>query len=300
MVTLVNNVQPAANDPQSGYDTYLEPDTRVPPKPQSMMPVVSVNGVEIPESEILEEAQHHPADNPGEALKAAARALVVKELLFQEAQRLEITATPQGDDTGGVETEVDAAIRVMIGQEIDIPVATDAESRRYFDNNRHRFRSEPIYEVRHILLVASPADREARDKARQQAVSMINVLQKMPERFEQLAEEVSACPSGKQGGNLGQISKGDTVFEFEEALVSMEQGELSQQPVETPFGIHIIALDRKIEGFELPYDQVSDKISAWLQAASWSRAVSQYVTILAGQARVAGIELANSDGPLVQ
>jgi peptidyl-prolyl cis-trans isomerase C len=300
MVTLVNNLTPTNPAQQPGYDTRTEPDTRVPPKPKPMMPTVSVNDVVVPETDILEEAQHHPADNPGEALKAAARALVVRELLSQEAKRLEIKSKPQMDGSGGMETDIDAAIRSVIDKEIDIPLASDAECRRYYDNNQQRFCSEPIYEARHILLVAAPADPEARKKAKLQAATIISLLQEDPNRFKQLAAEMSACPSGKQGGNLGQITKGDTVAEFEAALTTMKKGELTAQPVETPYGFHVIALDRTIEGCQLPFEQVSQKISGWLQAASWSRAVSQYVSILAGRAKIAGIDMANSDGPLVQ
>ena len=48
-----------------GYTTYQEPDTRVPPKARPVLKEISVNGVAVPEQDILAEAQHHPAENPG-------------------------------------------------------------------------------------------------------------------------------------------------------------------------------------------------------------------------------------------
>ena len=59
------------------------------------------------------------------------------------------------------------------------------------------------------------------------------------ESFEKIAEKYSLCPSGKEGGNLGYIKKGQTVKEFEDAVFALPLGELSQ-PVKTQFGWHLI------------------------------------------------------------
>jgi len=306
MVTLVNNLAPkeqAANPgaaSPAGYDAPVKLDTSVPPKPKPTMPIVSVNDVVIPETDILEEAQNHPAKNPGKALRAAAQALVVKQLLLQQANELGLQANPETDGDGRAETEEDALIRMVIDAEMTVPAATEDECLRYYDNNRHRFSSDDIYQARHILLVASPTDPEARQKAKAQAESLTELLIEEPGRFEKIAREMSACSSSQQGGNLGQITKGDTVPEFEASLETLREGELSAEPVETPFGFHIIALDRKIAGECLPFDHVNERISTWLQAASWSRAVAQYVSILAGEAKIVGVDLTPSDGPLVQ
>ena len=51
---------------------------------------VAVNGVVVPRESIARETQNHPADKPIDAWQAAARALVIRELLLQEARRLEL------------------------------------------------------------------------------------------------------------------------------------------------------------------------------------------------------------------
>ena len=300
MVTLINTVKDKSANSSGGYETYIEPDARIPPKAHPVLAEVSVNGVIIPEPEILVEAQNHPAESPGMAALAAAKALVVKELLLQEAKRLGITGQPAEDETGRLEADEDAAIRQLVDREIDIPVATEKECLRYFENNRSRFQSEQIYEPRHILLPAPEKEHAKRVQAKDLAHSLIKELGEGKASFDELAREFSACPSSRQGGNLGQITKGATVPEFEAALASMEEGELRAEPVETPFGYHVIKLDRKIPGASLPFEHVSERIAAWLEAASWSRAVSQYVGILAAEAKIKGVELAVSDGPLVQ
>ena len=65
-------------------DSALPSLRRAWPKPVT----VSVNGVVMPRDAIARETQHHPADTPILAWQAAARALVIRELLLQEARRL--------------------------------------------------------------------------------------------------------------------------------------------------------------------------------------------------------------------
>ena len=62
--------------------------------------------------------------------------------------------------------------------------------------------------------------------------------------FAKVAQEVSLCPSGQNGGDLGYFTKGQMVKEFEDACFSMEVGEVSA-PIKTQFGYHLIHLTDK-------------------------------------------------------
>jgi peptidyl-prolyl cis-trans isomerase C len=57
--------------------------------------------------------------------------------------------------------------------------------------------------------------------------------------FEKLAQDFSQCPSGKDGGDLGEFSKGMMVKPFEEAVLDLKSGEVSG-PIKTQFGYHLI------------------------------------------------------------
>ena len=283
---------------QNGYDGYIEPDTKIPPKAKSVLAEISVNGVQIDEAAILAEAQQHPADSPGEALLQSARALVVRELLLQEARALKIKATLKNESTGAKELPEDAMIRQLMDQEIETPKSDSDIRLRYYQLHKHRFKSETIYEARHILLgVRQEDDLKSKCKFAQ---SLIEQLAKKPSLFKRFAKEYSECPSKNEGGNLGQLTIGSTVPEFEAVLEKMAPGEIWSEPLVSRFGVHIIFLVNKIPGEVLPFEYVEEKIGAWLEASSWSKAVSQYISILSGKAEITGIDINGAKSPLVQ
>lgn len=258
--------------------------------PQSR-PAVAVNGVAIPRAAIAREVQNHPAPTPAQAFTAAARALVVRELLLQEARRLNIAALPMEDGEGRRETEEEALLRALIEREVTTPSADEAACRRYYEQNRSRFRSPDIYEAAHILIAAAQADTAAYARARATAAALLDELRAHPERFAELARAQSACPSAAQGGNLGQLTAGQTTPEFERALQSMPVGSLVAEPVATRYGFHIVRLDRRIEGRELPFELVADRIAAYLAESVRRRATAQYIARLVSRAEVTGVDL---------
>nr|WP_272214714.1 peptidylprolyl isomerase [Marinicella sp. W31]MDC2880308.1 peptidylprolyl isomerase [Marinicella sp. W31] len=150
------------------------------------------------------------------------------------------------------------------------------------------------------MLAANPADEAARRQARAEAEQMITDLETGAVRFGELARARSACPSAEHAGNLGQLSPGSTVPEFEAVLMRLPEGEVTGSPVETRYGYHIIRMDRRIDGEQLPFEAVRPRIAAWLEAASWSKAVQQFIAVLAAEASIEGIEIGGADGPLVQ
>lgn len=256
---------------------------------------VRVNGVEIARALIAAEVQHHQSLTPAEAWKSAVRALVVRELLLQEARRLGIVARPLQDTEGRRETDEEAAIRELLTQEVRTPNADAEDCRRYYERNQDRFRSPDIYEAAHILFAAASSDLESYEQARAAAIGVIATLADQPEHFADVARAYSACPSGAHGGNLGQITAGQTTAEFERALVSLEPSSLSREPVATRYGFHVIRLDRKLDGRTVPFELVADRIARYLQDSVQRRATAQYIALLASSAYIEGMELANTE-----
>ncbi len=261
---------------------------------------VAVNGVELSESAIASETQNHPAGHPEAARQEATRALVVRELLLQEARKLGFKAAPQDLGKGRRESDEESLVRQLLDAEISVPEADEAACRKYYDNNRKRFFSPALFEARHIFFPAPPEDAQARKLARQKAEAAIQQLQQEPQRFAALAKELSACSSARDGGTLGQVTRGQTLPEFESFLSALEPGQLSPVPVETRYGIHVVRLDDRVDGQQLPFEAVRDQIGAYLNHQVWQRAVAQYIGILAGQAEIQGFDMPGVRSPLVQ
>lgn len=83
-------------------------------------------------------------------------------------------------------------------------------------------------------------------KTREEAQNLLDEI-KNGKDFAQIAKEVSLCPSGFSGGDLGYFGRGVMVKSFEDAAFALSEiGEVSQ-PVETQFGWHLIKLTGKNE-----------------------------------------------------
>lgn len=265
------------------------------PKPKT----IRVNDTIIPREVIAREVQNHPAEKPILAWQAAARALVVRELLLQEAQRLGIEADPLRDQDGRSETAAEAAMRALIQQEVTTPEPDDAACLRFYQQNRQRFRAGDLYEAAHILCAAPANDAGGRSAARSRAEAILSAVRADAASFSGLARSHSDCrTSAEDGGSLGQLTRGQTVEEFEAALGRMREGELAI--VETRYGFHVVRLDRHAPGQVLPFELVRDRIAGYLAARVQRRALAQYVAVLAGRANISGISLASASSPLVQ
>ena len=262
---------------------------------------ILVNGTAIPATAVAAEVQNHPSDDPAIAVAEASRALVIRELLLQRANDLGMEPAPETDDAGRRETDDEALIRQVLEAEVIVPEADHSACHRYYENNLKKFASPVLYEATHILFAASPEDLSAYQEAVGKAERVIAALaDARPNAMAKMAEELSDCPSGQNGGNLGQVARGDTVPEVETFLDNLEQGQLSPVPVKSRYGAHVLRLDRRIEGRQLPFDMVEDRIAAYLEEASWRRAVAQYVRLLAGQAAITGADLEAATSPLVR
>jgi peptidyl-prolyl cis-trans isomerase C len=263
------------------------------------MPPVTVNGVTIPRRAIAAEVQNFPARNPGEGWRTATRALVIRELLLQEARRLDVPVEQRTDADGRIETVEDALIRALVEREVRVPQADEETLRRFYSNNRRRFMSAPLWETDHILIAAHRDDGEGFAAAREKASALAAILLAEPARFAGMARDWSGCPSAAVGGSLGQIGPGDTTPEFEAALKALAEGEISG-PVETRYGIHVIRLRRRIEGRQLPFEAVRARIEAYLSEHVRRQAAAQYIDLLIGRADIRGIALEGAMSPLVQ
>lgn len=216
----------------------------------------------------------------------------VHELLCQRARELGLL------DDGADEAARGEAIERLLAREVHIPEPTPEECRRWYDAHPGCYRNGELVHARHILLQVTPGTPVPAIRA--VAEAMLQELRAQPELFEARAREKSNCPSGAQGGQLGQLQRGASVPEFDKAV--FEGGQLGILPglVNTRYGFHIVAVDQRIPGEPLPFEAVAERVASELHAAAERRALGQYVRVLAGRAELDGVVLEAAASPLVQ
>lgn len=261
-------------------------------KPQPpTFPEVRVDGVEIEAAAIARELQHHPAGDPVEAWTEAARALVVRELLLREARRRGVT--PDHESDGGVrEAEEEGLMRGLLEEALDPPQPGEAECRRLYEAQRDRFRTPDLFEAAHILIEPDGDDPDSWAAAEARARELRADIGDSRAAFVEAARGHSTCPSAQQDGSLGQVRRGELAPPVQAALEDTPPGANRAEPVRSRFGWHLIRLERRIEGRDLPYEVVQDKIRDTLEARAWAVAAGQYVAELAAAAEIQGIEFA--------
>ncbi len=150
----------------------------------------------------------------------------------------------------------------------------DADVEKYYSVNVKEFEAPRQARAAHVLVrIPETGGSEAEDKARARVADVIRRA-KAGEDFAKLAKETSEDPaSAANGGDLGLVSQGEMVPEFERALFALKKGEVSPEPVRTPFGFHAIKVFDLKEGGRRPLKEVAPAIRERLAAEAADRAM---------------------------
>ncbi|MFA0809574.1 peptidylprolyl isomerase [Microbulbifer epialgicus] len=251
---------------------------------------VAVNGREIPADLIYQEMQYQPAKSPRQAIYRAARALVIGWLLRERAAGRGLCAADEDLHSEAF----DRAVADLLKGELQVGEPEEAECRAYFESHPHKFRSDPLAEVRHILLPAAPDDTAACAKARTDAETLLEQIRTDAnplQVFARLAQSHSACSSAEAGGSLGQVGRGDTVASFERAVFAQEGAGLVPEPVETPYGVHLIYVEQCEPGRPLEYEYVAERIRDYLLEKRRRQMTSDYLQKMVESAQISGLDL---------
>lgn len=125
---------------------------------------------------------------------------------------------------------------------------SDEEMKAFYDANQNQFQKGATVKAKHILVDTEEKCNEV--------LAAINNGEKT---FEEAAKEYSTCPSGKQGGDLGEFGTGQMVPEFEQAAFAAEIGQIVG-PVKTQFGAHLIKVEAKNEAKVAALEEVKEAI----------------------------------------
>ena len=213
-----------------------------------------VNNKPIPKERLDEfvaalAAQGRP-DTP--ELRAMVRdELIARELFVQEAEKLGLAR--QSDVARALDNaRQEILIRAVIRDFVKKNPVTDAEIQAEYDRVRKQA-GEKEYRARHILV-------EKEDEAKK----IIDQLKKGA-KFEELAKQSKDTGSAANGGDLDWNVPGTFVKPFGDALAKLEKGRVTETPVQTQFGWHVIRLDDVRDVKAPPLEQLKPQLQQSLE-----------------------------------
>ena len=237
---------------------------------------ITVNGVEISEDMIASQLEHY-SDTPSPR-DTAIQQLILHTLLVQQAKA-------EGLDVA----DEQQAIQALLDQKLQTAPVDEASCREFYEQYPDRFISGDSAVASHILLPKGEGLEAGLIKAK--AEGILAEVQAAPSRFADLAREHSTCPSGQQGGSLGQFGRGQMVPEFEQAVFSTAAGEITPHLVETQFGYHIIQVNERAEGSKIGFDEIKDRLQQYLTDLAVNQAMHEYLNGLVGSADISGYSM---------
>lgn len=223
--------------------------------PVSAQNLAIVNGKAIPKERadvLRKQVEQSGRPVPPEAENQIKEFLIMSEIFVQEAQKRGL------DASASYKAKIELARHQILSNELiadfqkNNPV-TDAEIKAEYDkfvaaNSGKEFKAS------HILV-----------EKEEEAKAIIASLKKGG-KFEEIAKKQSKDPgSGAKGGDLDWATPSSYVSEFTEAMVKLEKGKMTQEPVKSQFGWHIIRLDDVREAQLPKLDEVKPQISQQLQ-----------------------------------
>lgn len=232
----------------------------------------TVNGKAIPASRVDQMvkqvvAQGRATDSP-QLREMIKKDLIGREVLIQEADKQGIGARPD------VKAAIDNArqsiiINAMLADYVKKNPVKDAEIKAEYDKAKAGA-PDKEYHARHILV-------EKEDEAK----AIIAKL-KGGAKFDELAKQSKDPGSAAQGGDLGWTDPTRFVPEFSKAMVALQKGGITDTPVKTQFGYHVIKLEDTRPVQIPPLEQVKQQVAEQIQ----QRKLAEYRDSLMKKAKV--------------
>ncbi|MDH4182378.1 MAG: peptidylprolyl isomerase [Betaproteobacteria bacterium] len=241
------------------------------------------------------------ADEALSAPQLRSRANV--ELLRQAAIRAGLLAADDPVPVRGIVSEAAAsAIETLLDRELVQAEADEESCRRFHAANAARFAVGERARLRHVLFaVTAGVDVDAlRQRAEDCLLDLRARRHGEADRFIEAAAQLSNCPSGRDGGELGWLTAAECAPEFAGEVFGHPEVGVLPRLVRSRFGFHVVEVLERDAGTVPPYEAVRAAVRQTLERQAYATALRQYLQVLAAQARLEGVDLETADTPLVQ
>ena len=221
---------------------------------------VIVNGKPIPKAQLDKLVQKTgQADNP-QVRDQAREMLVTRELILQEANNRGLS---QSDAVKELieQSRMGILVAAVFQDYVEKEGVAEADLKAAYESVKSQYTGKE-YHVEHILV-----EKEADAKA-------ITAQLKAGANFEELAKAKSKDPgSAPTGGDLGWVSEKSLVPEFSKAMVKLKKGQITDKPVKTQFGWHIIKMDDVRDVKAPPMEEIKDQLKQMIASdQNWQKA----------------------------
>ena len=245
-----------------------------------------------------------PLNTPDENLSSEdLRQRACTELLRQAAQAAGLLAADDSEAADGVISgAAAAAIEALLERSLAVPEPSVADCRRHYMAHEASYRTGERVRVRHILFAVTPGADVAVLRKRAE-IALLDVRchdGNAAGVFSGAARELSNCPSGAAGGDLGWLSAADCAPEFARELFGHAEVGVLPRLVHSRFGLHVVEVLAREPGVRQTFESVHGAVANALRQQAYVTAVRQYLQLLAGQAGIEGVDLDAAGTPLVQ
>jgi len=218
--------------------------------------LTSVNGKPVPQARVdalLKTATQAGREVPPEVKAQARDQVVMREIFAQEAEKQGIAGTAEYKMQLELVRQT-VLINTLFQNFIKAHPISDADAQAEYNRIKAE-QSGMEYDARHILV-------DSEDDAKKLIAQI-----KAGAKFEDLAKKSSKdTGSAENGGDLGFAKPGSYVPEFATALQALKKGQMTDAPVKTQFGYHIIRLEDTRAAQFPAFEEVKDKVKQQLQS----------------------------------
>ncbi len=218
--------------------------------------LATVNGTPVTEGEIDEFiaalGQRGAAYNTKEGKRAVLNQIIGDKLILLDAKRNLLEAEP-AFKAELAKMKDRLLTNYALEKVISKVTVSDKDAEEYYEANKDQFMTPETVGASHILV-----DTE------EKALEILAEIKAGSISFEDAAKKYSSCPSGQDGGSLGEFGRGQMVPEFDSAVFDMTVGEITDAPVKTQFGFHLIKLISKNEPSVAPFAEIAPQIKEGL------------------------------------